>query len=188
MKAVHRIRIKDPVKAKNNPRANDKWIKHSVKNCNQFGQEVPLSSAEQTRYNQTRQNFEDADFHLHKNGRVRIVFKIKDQPKGSTQWEFRDIPLTISRMPRGASLWRSSNNHKKAVVILNGRGNQVWEELKYTLHYQDVAGVAPNFDHDPVIRTGNIRPSSNFLRIVIEFFRSVFYAFSRAIQSGFGFR
>lgn len=185
MKAVHRIIIKDPVKAEADP--NGGWIKHKVKNCNQLGQEVPLSPAEQSKYDQTRQGFEDADFHLHKNGLVRIVFKIKDQPKGKTQWQFRDIPLTIKGIPKSASLWRSHSNPKKAVVIFKARGNQAWKPYKYTLHYEDAAGSTADFDHDPIIRNGSIRPGANFITQFIQVIQKVFNAVKRAFSSGFGF-
>lgn len=181
MKSVHRLKITDPVKAKSDPRGG--WIKHKVKDCNRHGQEKPLSPADQTRYNHRRRNFADADFHLHRRGLVRIVFKIADQAKGRPQWQFRGIPLTIQNMPKGASLWRSTHNHKKAVLIFRGVGNSIGRDFKYTLHYEDENGNNA-FDHDPIIRTGDAEPPNFLAKIVQTIFglvKAIYHAVVRAL-------
>ncbi len=153
MKAVHRIRIKDPIAAMNDTSGTGGFIKHRVFNCDQNGIETPLSNKERVEYDQQRQGFPEADFHIHKDGFVKIVFTINK----SSPWRFREIPLSIDPMPKTASLWRRKSNGKKAVVIFKGKGKGKWDDHKYTLHYEN-SKTGKTADHDPVIKNGTIPP------------------------------
>lgn len=152
--AEYEIRIYNPKKAKDSPRAGH--ARHDVR-IKESGKWRGMTKSEINLYNIDRivTNKEDMSFEKDTFAPSKFIYIMQK----SSDWFFADPPFKIKENNfERIEIERISSN-VATIKVSEGNKDSV---LKYAIHYQNESGET--LIHDPIIRNGSIPPSLASIR------------------------